>query len=52
MQSLFDAITPLDALVCLGVIGTIVYTARVYNIRTKEKDFALQRPETSNTASK
>ncbi|KAG8735069.1 mannosyltransferase [Ceratobasidium sp. 428] len=52
MQSPFGAITPLDALVCLGIIGTIVYTARVYNTRAKEKDFVLQRPETSNTASK
>ncbi|KAG8710679.1 hypothetical protein FRC08_016845 [Ceratobasidium sp. 394] len=47
MRSLVDALTPADVLVCLGVVGSILYTAHVYYIRSKEQGFALQRQQTS-----
>ncbi|KAG9085593.1 mannosyltransferase, partial [Ceratobasidium sp. UAMH 11750] len=47
MRSLVDALTPVDVLVCLGVVGSILYTAHVYYIRSKEQGFALPRQQTS-----
>ncbi|KAG9125854.1 hypothetical protein FRC07_005916, partial [Ceratobasidium sp. 392] len=52
MQSLSESITPLDVLVCLGAIGTILYTARIYSIRAKERNLAGQLKRTHSAASK
>jgi hypothetical protein len=37
MQALLDTMAPIDVLVFLGIIGALLYTARVYRIRVKER---------------
>ncbi|KAG8748257.1 hypothetical protein FRC10_007647 [Ceratobasidium sp. 414] len=52
MQSLFDTLTPMDVLISLGVVGSILYTAHAYYIRSKERDLARQHQKTGKDASR
>lgn len=42
MKTLFDDINPVEFLVLSGILGSLLYTAHIYRIRTKERATTLQ----------